>query len=184
MPEEKLLEIIRLTTVLALTVPIFFVIHMLVSWTVRFLRINLMPLVVNFIAIGIGSILIVIYVFSLPGYYLWRTPLEAFACFMFVFLTLMGFAYAYFATFAISEVSLHMHIILMIYFSKSLSMDAIKKQYSKDYMLTERLQRLIELGQIEERDNRFYLSGNLLLVGSRIFDVWKMLLGFPIKLKT
>ena len=89
----------------------------------------------------------------------------------------------YFATFAISEVSLHMHIMLMILISKKLSIDDIKIEYNKSHMLKERLERLIDLGQVTERNNLYFLNGRLLLYGSRIFDIWKILLGFPIKLK-
>ena len=88
----------------------------------------------------------------------------------------------YFATFAISEVSLHMHIMLMILISNKLSIDAVKIQYNKPHMLKERLKRLIDLGQVREEDNFYYLNGRLLLYGSKIFDIWKILLGFPIKL--
>ena len=183
MAEESLLEILKLTIALALAAPLFFVIHMIISRLFRFAKTNLTPFVGIFFSIIIGSILIIIYVISLLGAKLWEAPLEALACLVFVFLTLTGFAYMYFATFAISEVSLHMHIMSMILLSKKLSIDEIKKQYSKSHMLKERLKRLIDLGQIKEKNNRYYLNGRLLIYGSKIFDIWKIILGFPIKLK-
>ena len=183
MAEESLLEILKLTIALALAAPLFFVIHMIISRLFRFAKTNLTPFVGIFFSIIIGSILIIIYVISLLGAKLWEDPLEALACLAFVFLTLTGFAYMYFATFAISEVSLHMHIMLMILISNKLSIDAVKIQYNKPHMLKERLKRLIDLGQVREEDNFYYLNGRLLLYGSKIFDIWKILLGFPIKLK-
>lgn len=183
MAEESLLEILKLTIALALAAPLFFVIHIIISWIFRFANISLTPLVGTFFSLIIGSIIIIIYAISLLGAKLWETPLEASACLAFVFLTLTGFAYMYFATFAISEVSLHMHIMLMILISQKLSIDTIKVEYNKSHMLKERLKRLIDLGQVRERDNIYYLNGRLLLYGSRIFDIWKILLGFPKKLK-
>ena len=184
MAEERLAEILKLTIALALAAPLFFIIHMIISWVFRFAKTDLTPFVGTFFSLIIGSILIISYAISLLGAKLWETPLEASACLAFVFLTLTGFAYMYFATFAISEVSLHMHIMLMILISKKLSIDAIKIQYSKPHMLKERLKRLIDLGQVREKDNLYYLNGRILLYGSKIFDIWKILLGFSRKLNT
>lgn len=182
MVEDSLLEILKLTIALALAAPIFFIIHIIISWVFRFAKINLTPIVANVLSILIGTILIVTYVIFLLGSKSSQSPLEAFACLVFAFLTLTGFAYMYFATFAISEVSLHMHIMLMILISKRLSIDAIKLDYSKSRMLKERLKRLIDLGQIMEADSRYYLNGKILLYGSKIFNIWKILLGFSRKL--
>ena len=183
MAEGNLTGILKLTIALVLAAPLFFIIHMIISRLFRFAGINLTPFVGNIFSIITGSILIIIYGISLLGAELWQTPAEALACLVFVILTLTGFAYMYFATFAISEVSLHMHIMLMILISKKLSIDAIKIEYNKSHMLKERLKRLIDLGQVTERNNLYFLNGRLLLYGSRIFDIWKILLGFPIKLK-
>ncbi len=182
MAEDNLLVILKLTVALVLAVPLFFIIHIIISWTFRFAKIKITPLVGNLLSIIIGSISIIIYGVLLLGSKLWETPLEALAYFIFVFLTLTGFAYMDFATFAISEVSLHIHSMLIILIFKKLSIDAIKIQYNKSHMLKERLERLIDIRQIREKDNHYYLNGRLLLYGSRIFDIWKILLGFSRKL--
>lgn len=182
MAEDSLLEILKLTIALALAAPLFFIIHIIISWIFKFAKISLTPIIGNFLSIIIGSALIFIYVLFSLSAKLWVTPLEALACFALVFLTLTGFAYMYFATFAISEVSLHMHIMLMILISNNLSVDAIKIQYNKPHMLKERLKRLIDLGQVREKNNLYYLNGRILLYGSKIFDIWKILLGFSRKL--
>ena len=143
-------EILKLTIALALAAR-FFIIHIIISWIFKFAKISLTPIIGNFLSIIIGGALIFIYVLFSLSAKLWVTPLEALACFALVFLTLTGFAYMYFATFAISEVSLHMHIMLMILISNNLSVDAIKIQYNKPHMLKERLKRLIDLGQVREK---------------------------------
>ncbi len=184
---ERLLtdaELLEVTAMLVLALPLFFVLQLLVNWTARVAGFHLMPLKGNFVAISTGCAIIVAYSLFLLGERLWMFPAEALSCLAFIVLTLGGFSYTYFATFAISEVSLHMHIMLMLLVNGSLSATAIKEKYNKRYMLEERLDRLVELGQITlDNDGVYHLKGRKFLYGSKIFDVWKLLLGFPTKLE-
>jgi hypothetical protein len=168
--------------VLLLSSPLYFIIQIILNWICKFINISISPFVGCFVSILLGSTAIVGYVLVLLSGNYMHNPLEVISCLIFTLFTLVGFAYMYFATFAISEVSLHMHIMLMILISKELSIEEIKQSYNKTYMLEERLTRLIEIGQICKRDNLYYVNSKLLLYGSRIFDFWKKLLGLPIKL--
>lgn len=176
-------EILEIVVALIMAMPLFFVLQMLINWTVRLAGIDIMPLQGNFLAILTGCVIIGVYTLLVLGERLWVFPLEASMCLLFVILTLMGFSYTYFATFAISEVSLHMHIMLMVLVHGELSTDAIKARYHKTYMLEERLNRLVKLGQVRVDDGVYHLNGRYFLYGSKIFDIWKMLLGFPTKLE-
>ncbi|MBE9529413.1 MAG: hypothetical protein IME99_09265 [Proteobacteria bacterium] len=46
--------------------------------------------------------------------------------------------------------------------------------------VTTRLERLVALGQIEERRGRYFLKGRTMLYGARVVRVWGMILGIDI----
>ncbi len=89
-------------------------------------------------------------------------------------------AYSYFHIFNMSETARRIRILYEVYNSKQLRESEIASLYSKDDMLTNRLERLLSMKQIKFSDNKYSLNSILLYyVAKVIIKGWGRILGFP-----
>lgn len=91
--------------------------------------------------------------------------------------------YSYFHFFNMSETARRIRILIEIKLKKAVSFEDITENYNCDLMISNRLKRLVELGQIKLRDNKYILCGGLLLAGAVLIFSMRKLLGFGINEK-
>ena len=91
--------------------------------------------------------------------------------------------YSYFHFFNMSETARRIRILIEIKLKKSVSFKDITENYNCDLMISNRLKRLVELGQVKLRDNKYILCGGLLLAGAVLIFSMRKLLGFGINEK-
>jgi len=85
--------------------------------------------------------------------------------------------YSYFHFFNMSETARRIKILIEIYKNKHLSIKSLENQYKSDSMISIRLERLIGLGQIEEKDNKYILKGKILLIFVKLMYFGRRILG-------
>jgi len=87
--------------------------------------------------------------------------------------------YAYFHFFNISETARRIRILLEIKEKKAASYDYLINVYEKKgFNLNSRLTRLIDLGQIEKINDKYVLSGKILLVAALFIKTLRKIIGF------
>lgn len=92
----------------------------------------------------------------------------------FIVYNLIG--YCHFNIFNMGETARRIKILLEIMQRKSILKEDLKKYYLFDKMVENRLKRLIDLKQIKQQENRYFLSGKILLGWAIFMYFWRNLL--------
>lgn len=87
-------------------------------------------------------------------------------------------AYAYFHLFNLGETARRIRILREIHAAGTLRDDALAGAYGSDELVTVRLGRLVETGQVEVRGGRYVLVGAVLYAAARVVQAWRTMLGF------
>jgi hypothetical protein len=103
---------------------------------------------------------------------------DAIAAVLFVALAANAMAFFYFQFVNMTLTSIHMTVLFRIYWTGKLSLDALVAQYNDRLMVTERLQRLAQLKQIEVRDGVVYLQSQIMVTLAMPVFLWRRLLGW------
>jgi hypothetical protein len=98
------------------------------------------------------------------------------AGFALVFLAANAMAFFYFQLVNVALTSIHMGVLLRIYWADGLPEEALMRQYDKSHMVGERLRRLTQLGQIEVRGETVHLRSRILILLSAPIYFWRRLL--------
>lgn len=120
-----------------------------------------------------GVVLAVWVVLSLP-----RTGLDAICGILFVALAVNAMAFFYFQFLNMSLTSIHMSILLRVFWAGEISKAQLVTKYSDQQMVEERLRRLSQLKQIEVRDGLVRLRSSTMIVLAVPIYVWRRILGF------
>ena len=112
-------------------------------------------------------------------FYLRHLPLQeaAFGC-LYGTLVYGGLAFSYFQFFAMTETARRIRILRELHDKGPLTRNQLAASYGAEQMLTIRLNRMVELGQLEKEGDRFKVKGRLLLYVARITSAWARVLGF------
>ena len=108
------------------------------------------------------------------------SPLDIACGVVYVLLTYNGFGFCYFHFFNATETSLHIHIVMEIFKKGALPSAQLTKTYNAKEMINARIDRMIALGQLENRGGRYFLSNRSLLLIGTIFDIWRKVLALPL----
>lgn|SRR5439155_20605009 len=112
----------------------------------------------------------------------WRNDfLELMAGFVYLILVYLSIGFGYFSFLNLSETSLHVHILLKILAKGKVHLQELKSEYNPETMVKARIERMIQLRQIELKGGRCYSKNRFLVVGKSIFTVGRSLLGLPLK---
>jgi hypothetical protein len=98
---------------------------------------------------------------------------------LFVLMTYNACGFGYFCLLNVTETSLHVNILMRLWVQNGMTLDELTARYSVKQMIAARIERMIGLGQLEERDGRYYLRNNTFLLIERVYDMWRLLLGLP-----
>lgn len=88
-----------------------------------------------------------------------------------------GIAYAYFHVFNMSETARRIRILLHVLTHDDVNAEHLREKYSPRDMVSARLDRLEQMGQIVRGpDGAFHIAGRLLLTAARVIRAWRQML--------
>ena len=134
---------------------ILLTIHFLLGRVIAFLKTRLSPQIVAFLSFFAGYLVIgvlawYVYLNRLEGPELWRA-------FVYAFLVYSGFGYSYFHFFNMGETARRIKILCHLFFYGSIESEDMKIQFIPKEQIRQRLQRLLELGQITKSGERCFI---------------------------
>ncbi len=94
------------------------------------------------------------------------------------FIVYNSLGYSYFHFFNMSETARRVRILIEVRLRKSVSFEDITENYNCDLMISNRLKRLVGLGQIKLHNNKYFVCGRLLLAGAVLMYSARKILGF------
>jgi hypothetical protein len=83
--------------------------------------------------------------------------------------------------YALTETSMHVHLLAIIGRAGSLNEDELHRSYNKEKIISARIPRLIQLGQLKWKQGRLVLSGSWVLWGAAGCRILRRLLGIPVR---
>jgi hypothetical protein len=153
------------------------VIHAIVSRVARATGYgSLAPQVVVFTAVMLGNVPAVWLAWEFARKAGSGNAFDIVCAIAYVLLTYNGFGFCYFHFFNATETSLHVHIMMEILAAGSIPSEKLTRRYSAKEMIGVRIERMIALGQLQERDGYFVLNDRTLLLVGKIFDAWRRVL--------
>jgi hypothetical protein len=81
--------------------------------------------------------------------------------------------------YALTETSMHIHLVALLARYESLSQDELYSLYNKNTIIRVRIPRLLQWGQLKRKDERLVLSGSWVLVGAIGCRILRRILGIP-----
>lgn len=112
-------------------------------------------------------------VIAIAGWYQsdW-TFLDLATLFVFTFMTTLGFGYAYFHFFNMSETARRIHILSLLFEASDLGDAKAKKEldaYDANKMILVRIERMIQMGALEIKDGKYQTQRGGLALSGLIF---------------
>lgn len=86
-------------------------------------------------------------------------------------LILFSLSYFYFHFYNLSETSRRIKILINIYKFKKINTKKFEKIYDSNYMISNRIKRLIHIGEIKYKNKKYYLSSYRFLILAKIFKI-------------
>jgi len=99
---------------------------------------------------------------------------------VYVLLTYQAIGFCYFHLLNATETSLSIHILMEMLSEGSISVEKLRRNYSPKEIIEARIDRMVSLGQMEERNGRFVLGNRTILWSGKMIDLWRMILGLPL----
>lgn len=85
--------------------------------------------------------------------------------------------YSYFHFFNMSETARRIKILLEIKTKNAISEEELQESYRYEEMIPRRLERLIAMKQVFQKDEKYYLKGKMLFICAIIIYEWRKILG-------
>ncbi|MGB6943706.1 MAG: hypothetical protein WBE37_15000 [Bryobacteraceae bacterium] len=147
---------------------------------IRLLGVSLAPQLVVLGTVLLGNLPMVWLAWKLAF-----TPLAgnwpAMACgVVLVLLTYNALGFLYFNLLNLSETSLHVHILMDLLLSGSMPAGELAARYGVDNMIETRIERMIQLGQLQAQGASFVVNNRSLLHVGRVIHFWRKLLRLPL----
>jgi hypothetical protein len=83
--------------------------------------------------------------------------------------------------FAMTDTSMHIHILTEFYRAKDLSKAELLDRYSKDTIVRARIKRLLTLDQLRLVDGKLTIAGRAVLAGAEMCKLFRLVLGIPVR---
>jgi hypothetical protein len=83
--------------------------------------------------------------------------------------------------FAMTDTSMHIHILTEFYRVDDLSMTELFARYRKDTIVGARVKRLLTLDQLRLQDGKLTVAGRTVLLGAEMCKLFRLVLGIPIR---
>jgi len=91
-----------------------------------------------------------------------------------------GFGFCYFHVLNASETSLSVHIIMELLVEGKFTSGELTRRYSATQMIATRIERMITLGQLREKDGYFVSSNSTLVIAGKLMNLCRTTLGMPL----
>jgi hypothetical protein len=175
----KLQPILALLLLLIFSPLGIFLLHILIYRSSVWLKLSVSGQATALISILLGNVpvLLLAWYFTLSQ---WKEdPLALVSGLVYTVIVHNVLGLLYFDFFNISETSLHMHILLEIAWAGKLSQTTLKERYSAESMIRTRLERMMDLSQVQLKEGRYYLVDRSVLRLTKLFTLWRTILGLP-----
>ena len=149
-------------------------------WTRILRRRSVAPQLVAVSCVAVGNLPVLWIGWSFALKELCRTPLDVFYGLLYLLVTYNGFGFCYFHLLNASETSLHLHIMMTLLVEGDIRSEDLAARYGAEDMIGARIQRMIALDQLKERDGYFILNSRGLILVGRIINIWRRILGLPL----
>jgi hypothetical protein len=103
------------------------------------------------------------------------------ADFIYAVLVINGAAFISWNFFAMTDTSMHIHILTEFYRAKDLSKAELLGRYSKDTIVGSRIKRLLTLDQLRLHDGKLTIAGRTVLAGAEMCKLFRLVLGIPVR---
>lgn len=160
--------------ILFISILMIFPLHIILNRFLLLFNIRLSPHTGVLLTILAGNIitqyaiwkLVLLYLISQANFVLWY--------FVYSLIVYNSFAFLYFFFLTTTETSIHFHIISQIFLHDGkISRGSFREKYNDDLMMQARLERLIDLGQIKESNNKYYIKGKFFLFIANVLSIWR-----------
>jgi len=98
----------------------------------------------------------------------------------YVLLTYNCCCYLYFCVLNLSETSLHVNILLRLLTGGGMPPEELKSIYGVKDMIGARIDRMIALGQLLKKNERYLLGNRTLVLIGRVINLWRRILRMPL----
>lgn len=142
----------------------------------RFLGRNASPHGWGFAAFFMGLPLIVVAAWELC--LRWLSGPELAQALAYVIIVYLCLGFFYLAMFMLSETSRRLHILTTLYVRGPMKLEDLERHYPPLSQVDVRLDRLLAMGQIEERGGRYRLKRRALWLVAVGIEAWRGFLGF------
>jgi hypothetical protein len=105
---------------------------------------------------------------------------DALCGFAYVLATYNACCFCYLNVLNVSETSLHVNILMRLLTGGGMKLDDLGKIYGVREMINARIDRMTSLGQLLERDGRYYLNNTTLVRVGRVINAWRRVLRLPL----
>jgi hypothetical protein len=75
---------------------------------------------------------------------------------------------------------LHVNILMRLLVGGEMRPEELARIYGVKDMISARIDRMIALGQLEEKGGRYFLCNKSLIVVGRTINIWRRILGLPL----
>lgn len=99
----------------------------------------------------------------------------------YLFLVINVYGFVIWNGFAITDVSMHIHLLVEVFRAEKISYKELTAIYNKQKVIAERIPRLLSLGQLIEKEGKLYLNANTVLLGAKICTLFRRILGIPVR---
>jgi hypothetical protein len=101
--------------------------------------------------------------------------------FLYAGLVINAAAFCIWVVFAMTDTSMHIHILTELYRVKDISKTELLARYCKDSIVEARVRRLLTLGQLQRQDGKLRAAGRTVLLGAEMCKLFRFMLGIPIR---
>jgi hypothetical protein len=101
--------------------------------------------------------------------------------FLYAALVINAAAFISWNFFAMTDTSMHIHILTEFYRAKDLSKAELLDRYSKNTIVGARIKRLLTLDQLRLRDGKLTIAGRAVLAGAEMCKLFRLVLGIPVR---
>lgn len=81
--------------------------------------------------------------------------------------------------FALTDVSMHIHLLVEIHRAGRISREGLQARYNKDVIIRARIPRLIALHQLSLEGGVLRVAGNTVVTNAKVFALCRAILGIP-----
>jgi hypothetical protein len=123
----------------------------------------------------------VIYGFLFVGWFVASPPvhpIDLLAGGLFIAVTVNAMAFFYFQFVNVALTSIHMSVLLRIFWAGELPKELLLTDYGDRQMVSERVCRLAQLRQIELQDGMVHLRSHIMLILAAPIYLWRRVLGW------